>query len=151
MLYLIVVFTILLDQVSKFAAVKYLKGNEPYIIINDVFRLYYIENSGAAFGILQNRKSLFIIITSIVVVSIIFFLVKYPNDVNKLMKISMVLLVGGAIGNLIDRIRLGYVIDFLSVKLPWGYNFPVFNFADIFVVLGTISIMIMVLFNRYEN
>ncbi|MBZ2173940.1 signal peptidase II [Schnuerera sp. xch1] len=150
MMYLIIVFIVLLDQVTKSAAIKYLKGNSPRAIIDNFFQLYYVENYGAAFGILQNKKLFFVIATFIVVISIILFLIKYPNNINRAMKISMVMLLGGAVGNLIDRIRVGYVVDFLSVKLPFGYNFPVFNVADIFIVTGTLLIMIMVLFNKYE-
>ena len=142
---------IFLDQVSKYAAVKYLKGNNPYVIIKNFLQLYYVGNSGAAFGILQNKKTFFIIITSIVVISISFFLFKNSHNLNKLMKVSLVMLIGGAIGNLIDRIRLSYVIDFISIKLGKSYDFPVFNIADMFIVIGTFLIMIMVAFNKYES
>ena len=150
MLFLITILIIILDQVSKYAATKYLKGNNPYIIIKNFFQLYYVENSGAAFGILQNRKIFFVIMTSIVIVSIILFLVENSYNLNRLMEISLVMLLGGAIGNLIDRIRLSYVIDFISIKFGKGYDFPVFNIADMFIVVGTFLIMIMILLNKYE-
>ncbi|NMB27607.1 MAG: signal peptidase II [Tissierellia bacterium] len=150
MLFLITILIIVLDQVSKYVAVKYLKGNSPYIIIKNFFQLHYVENYGAAFGILQNRKIFFVIITSIVIVGIIFFLVKSSYGLNRMMEIALVILLGGSIGNLIDRIRLGYVVDFISVKFGKGYDFPVFNIADMAIVIGTFLIMVMILLNRYE-
>ena len=150
MLFLITILIIVLDQVSKYAAVKYLKENSPYIIIKNFFQLHYVENYGAAFGILQDRKIFFVIITSIVIIGIIFFLVKSSYNLNRIMEIALVTLLGGAIGNLIDRIRLGYVVDFISVKFGKGYDFPVFNIADISIVIGTFLIMIMVLLNKHE-
>lgn len=150
MLYLITILVIVLDQVTKYAAVKYLKGNSPYVIIEKFFQLYYVENYGAAFGILQNKKIFFVIITSMVIISIIFFLYKNPYNLNKPMQIALAMLLGGSIGNLIDRVRLGYVIDFISTKIGKGYDFPVFNVADMFIVISTLLIVIMVLLNRYE-
>lgn len=145
-----VVPIVVLDQISKFAAVKYLKGNNPYVIIENFFQLDYVENFGAAFGILQNKRIVFIIITSIVILGIIFFLAKHPDYLNRWMKIALVMLLGGTIGNFIDRVRQGYVIDFISFRFGRGYDFPVFNVADIFIVTSTILIMILVLFNEYE-
>mgnify|MGYP000862953726 FL=1 len=150
LLFLMTILIIVLDQVSKYAAAKYLKGGSPHIIIKNFFQLYYVENYGAAFGILQNRKVFFIIITSIVIISITFFLFRCSYSLNKLMKVSLCMLMGGAIGNLIDRIRLGYVVDFISIRFGKGYDFPVFNVADMFVVTGTILIMIMIISNKYE-
>ena len=66
------------------------------------------------------------------------------------MQIALAMLLGGSIGNLIDRVRLGYVIDFISTKIGKGYDFPVFNVADMFIVISTLLIVIMVLLNRYE-
>ncbi len=120
------------------------------MIVEDFLQLYYVENYGAAFGILQNRKVFFIIVTSIVIISIVFFLYKNPYNLNKIMQIALSMLLGGSIGNLIDRIRLGYVVDFISIRIGKGYDFPVFNIADTFIVIGTFLIIIMVLLDRYE-
>lgn len=150
MLFLITFLIIVLDQISKHMAVKYLKGKSSYIIIKNFFHLHYVENFGAAFGILQNKKAFFIIITSIVIIGITFFLVRNSHSLNKWMKIALAMLMGGAIGNLIDRIRLSYVIDFISIKFGRFYDFPVFNIADIFIVIGTFLIMIMIGFNKHE-
>lgn len=151
LLFILPVFIILADQITKFLAVRYLKGKGPFVIIKNFLQLYYVENYGAAFGILNEKRVFFIVITLIVVVAIIFFITRYSNVLSKSLKIALVVLLGGAIGNLIDRIRLGYVIDFISFKLPGGYNFPVFNIADSFIVISTIFIMIFILSSELER
>ena len=147
---LIVLLVVVLDQISKYAAVKYLKGKNPYVLIKNFFQLEYVENYGAAFGILQNGRTFFIIITTIFIVCMSAIFVKYSPKFNKPMNIALSMLMGGAIGNFIDRIRLSYVVDFISVRFGSGYNFPVFNIADMFIVVGTFLIVIMVSFNKYE-
>jgi len=149
--FIIVLVIVLLDQISKLAAIKYLKGNRPLVLIEDFFQLYYVENTGAAFGIFKNGRYFFIIVSILVIVFVVLFIIKYFHSLTLTMKIALSVFIGGAIGNLIDRIRLGYVVDFLSFKLPWGYDFPVFNIADTFIVISTIIIMSMLLFNKYEN
>ncbi|MBU5440362.1 signal peptidase II [Tissierella sp. MSJ-40] len=150
LLFILSVLIVVLDQVSKLAAIRHLKGNVPYVIIENFFQLNYVENFGAAFGILQHKKILFIIITSLVVICISLFLIRNQHALNRFMKVALGMLLGGAIGNLIDRIRLGYVVDFISVKLINKYDFPVFNVADVFIVVGTVLIVILVSFDRYE-
>lgn len=150
LLLLTLISIVFLDQITKYAAVIHLKGNSPQIIIKDFFQLHYVENYGAAFGILQNKKMFFVIISVIVIIGILFLLYRGNYNLTKTMEISLVIFLGGVIGNLIDRIRLGYVIDFLSFRLGKGYDFPVFNIADISIVVSTILIMIMVLMDKYE-
>lgn len=152
MAYLITVILIILgDQISKLAAIKYLKGKGPYVIIEDFFQLYYVENTGAAFGILKNGRVFFIIISILVIIFVTLFMYRYLSTLTITMRIALAMFLGGAIGNLIDRIRFGYVVDFLSFRLPWGYDFPVFNIADTFIVVSTILIMALIIFNKYEN
>ncbi|MDR7869877.1 MAG: signal peptidase II [Tissierellaceae bacterium] len=150
MAFILTVIIIILDQASKSAAIKYLKHQRPKVIIENFLQLNYVENRGAAFGILQGKRVLFLIITIAVVLIITFYLVKYYNQMNTFTRISFAMLIGGAIGNLIDRIRLGYVVDFISVKLLNLYDFPVFNVADICVVISTIFIVYLVLFDKLE-
>lgn len=150
MFLLIVSIIVLLDQITKYLAVKYLKGEAPHILIQNFFELEYVENYGAAFGILQNKKVFFIIITIMVIVGIITIFFRYSRRFNNTMNMSLVMLLGGTIGNFIDRIRLSYVIDFISIKFGRNYSFPVFNIADMFIVIGTFLIIFMVSFNRYE-
>lgn len=150
MIFILSVIIIILDQLSKFAAIKFLKTSAPYTIIPNFFQFNYVENYGAAFGILQNKKVFFIIITLAVIVGISFFLVKNYYNINIFMRIGLAMLLGGAIGNFIDRVRWSYVVDFISFRLINRYEFPVFNIADIFVVIGTIIIVILILFDKYE-
>lgn len=149
--FIIAIIIIILDQITKFAAVKFLRDNSPYVVIKDFFQLYYVENTGAAFGIFKNCRILFIIVSILVIIFVILFMFKYLNTLNSTMKVALAMFIGGSIGNLIDRIRIGYVVDFLNFKLPFGYDFPVFNVADTFIVISTILIMAMILFNKYEN
>lgn len=150
MLYALFSFIIGLDQFTKYLAVKYLKHSSPIVLIKDFISFSYIENYGAAFGIMQDKKYFFIIITIIVILFIIIFLKNNYNKLSKLMRVALIMLMSGATGNLIDRIRQSYVIDFISVKFHNGYQFPVFNVADCFIVVSTILIILMVLFNKYE-
>lgn len=150
MIFILPIVIVILDQISKSAAVKYLKGNRPYKIIDNFFQLYYVENRGAAFGILQHKRMFFVIITLIVITVLSLYLIKYYSSLNTFARISFAMLIGGAAGNLIDRIRFGYVVDFISFKLLRGYDFPVFNIADIAIVLSTIAIIFLVSFDKIE-
>ena len=150
MIFILSAIIVLFDQISKYAAIKYLKDTYSHVIIPNFFRLTYVENYGAAFGILQNKKIFFVIITFIVIGTISVFLMKNYNKINLFTKLSLGMFLGGTIGNFIDRVRFGYVVDFLSFRLFNRYEFPVFNIADIFIVVGTIVILILVLFDKYE-
>ena len=129
MIYLFVILFVLLDQVTKFAAYKYLIHNS--IKIFDWFKLDYVENRGAAFGFLDGKQTFFIVVTVFVLVFLAFF-------ISTLEVLASILLFSGAIGNLIDRVVQGYVIDFISVRIFNVYDFPVFNFADIYVTFAVI-------------
>jgi signal peptidase II len=104
-------------------------------LIADIFSLRYLKNRGAAFGILEGQRYLFIIITFIFLFFIIYL---YINELqkNKLTYITMIFLIGGSTANLIDRILFTYVTDFIAV-----YNFPVINFADIFIFIGVVFLI----------
>jgi len=138
------------DQFTKHLAVLHLKDQKPFIIIKDVFELNYLENTGAAFGMLKNQKALFVFISIIVLVIIAVVLLKTPNEKKySIFRISLVLIASGAVGNsLIDRVRYDYVVDFLYFKL---INFPIFNVADIFVTIGTALLAIVILFVYKEE
>lgn len=150
MILILSIITIILDQITKTAAIRFLKGKRPYEIISNFFQFYYVENRGAAFGILQNKRIFFVVITILILIILSFYSIKHYHRLNKLTLISFGLLIGGAIGNLIDRIRLGYVVDFISFKLFFGYNFPVFNIADIAIVISTITITGLIIFDKIE-
>ncbi len=148
--FILTLVLIIMDQLSKYAAIKYLKNQKPLVIIENFIQFNYVENRGAAFGILQGKRVLFLIITITVVLVIGLYLVKYYYQMTPLTRVSFAMLMAGAIGNLIDRVRLGYVVDFISVKLINRYDFPVFNIADICVVISTIFIVYLVLFDKLE-
>lgn len=150
MTYLISIIIIALDQITKNFAINHLKGSAPIVIIDGIFEFVYVENRGAAFGILQDKRLLFIIITIIVIAFLIVYAYKNYNQLTIFSNITLAMLIGGATGNLIDRIRFGYVVDFIKVDLIRSYNFPVFNIADIFIVVSTILLAYIILFDKHE-
>lgn len=141
---LIMVILTLLDQWTKNLVVRNLKGKADIALIPGVFQLHYLENRGAAFGILQNQRGVFVVLTIAYLAVVFWFLSRCPKTNRyKLLHLIASVLTAGAIGNFIDRLRLGYVVDFFYFSL---INFPVFNVADIFVVISFIGIAISVLF-----
>jgi len=144
--YLMIITIILLDQITKYLAVKNIIINGNYKLFNGLLEFKYVKNYGAAFGILQEKRGIFIIITIIVICVFMIYLIRYNSEIHLLNKIAISMLIGGAIGNFIDRIRLGYVIDFIQVDIIKSINFPVFNIADIFIVIGTILLMVITIF-----
>lgn len=142
---------IILDQLTKYLAIIYLKGKPQIILINNWLHLNYVENSGAAFGIFQNGTIIFILLTILIIFGVIFYLLKYGNNIGSYFKFFLVIILAGAIGNLIDRIRLGYVVDFIFTPLGGLYDFPIFNLADIYVVVGAIALMVYIYFFEGKN
>lgn len=140
--FFLVVFGIILsDIITKHFASSVLMAGEIEIIKN-VLYFNYTENRGAAFGILSDCRWLFITVTLIVVFAIIgYIIVKRPK--NKLLILSLAMVTGGGIGNLIDRIALSYVVDFIDFRI---INFPVFNVADIFVTVGAALMFVYIIF-----
>ncbi|WP_017415686.1 signal peptidase II [Clostridium tunisiense] len=140
----IIVLGLLLDRISKLWALSTLKDSLGVTIIKNFFAFEYLENRGAAFGILQNKLWLLVVITILVASGMIFYLIKYkPNS--KLLRISIAMIVSGAIGNLIDRVYYNFVVDFILVHYKEAYYFPTFNVADILVSVGTFFLIICIL------
>ena len=140
---------IMADQITKHFAITNLKNHEPWVPWNGVFELHYLENRGAAFGMLQDQKVLFVLIAMIILTVIVYVLVKTPyQKMYTKLHITLVFIAGGAIGNLIDRLRYDYVVDFLYFSL---INFPIFNVADIYVTLSSIYLVILLLFVYKES
>ena len=135
MVFIIVVAIIVFDQLAKFAAVHSLSLNNPVSVIRGIFSLTLVHNRGAAFGILKNQVPLFIF-TSVVAVILIYSELK-SNKHRKAYSIALSLILAGALGNLIDRILFGYVIDFLDFHI-W----PVFNVADSSITVGAVLLVI---------
>lgn len=141
---LLVLVGVWFDQFTKTLAVDHLKGQDPFILFKNVFQFEYLENHGAAFGILQNKQIFFFIIVLIISVFIIWFYLHVPMTKKLLpLRICAVFIFSGAIGNFIDRLKLGYVVDFFYFKL---IDFPVFNVADIYVTVGTFILAFLLLF-----
>lgn len=142
----LIVFAVLVavDQVTKYFAVLYLKGQDSMPLIPDVFELQYLENRGAAFGMLQNGKVFFVFAAIVMLTVIVFVLMKAPvSRKYRPWHVFLVMIAAGGIGNMIDRLRLDYVVDFLYFSL---IDFPIFNVADIFVSVGTALFAVFILF-----
>lgn len=148
---LISILTLIIDIFTKQIVLNTLIEDQSITIIKDFFSITFAKNTGVAFSFLEGRIPFIIIMTTIV----IFFILKYlkTTTINKYESICYGLIIGGAIGNLIDRIIYGYVIDFFDFNLL-GYSFPIFNLADTAIVIGVIILFILSLIesrNQYEN
>jgi signal peptidase II len=139
---LLIIFLTGIDQLSKWYFYTNRFQYDGFVVIKDFFYLTYLENRGAAFGVLQNFRWAFIILTIVAVSIMIWYFIKNNNIV---FRISMAFLISGAIGNLIDRLLRGFVVDFLDF-FPFGYDFPIFNFADICVNIGAFLLIYYVIF-----
>lgn len=139
-IYKIGTIIVIIDQIIKILIKKYLKENKFIKIIPNFFSLYHVKNTGAAFSILENNTILLIIIGFLVLI----FLDKEISKEKKLDKyqiLSLGMIIGGIIGNLLDRIMYHGVIDYLSFQFG-SYYFPIFNFADIGITLGVLLLII---------
>ncbi|GAB4363888.1 MAG: signal peptidase II [Calditrichia bacterium] len=167
---LIVSGVLVLDQITKILARIYLaplKPPEPYVkILGDFFRLTYVENPGIAFGIRVNNKIVFTILSIMALIFIFYYLFKMRE--NLLFRLAFSIILGGALGNLIDRFFYGKVVDFLdfeffNITIP-SFKFlflefqnysldrwPVFNIADSAVTIGMILIIMSLIFDREKN
>lgn len=145
-----VVFVLLtfIDQFSKYLAAHYLREKD-IELIPGILELHYLENRGAAWGILQNQTWLLATITLIVLIVIVAAYIKLPGTKRfRLLRFCLVLLAAGALGNFIDRIFNHYVVDFIYVSL---IDFPVFNLADCFVCISAVLILYCILFRYKED
>lgn len=137
------VFLIVLDQLLKLWVLSSLtSGGSSIMLIPGLLQLTYVENRGAAFGIFQGRVEILSIATFAVVLFFIYLLIRKVK--NRLAMCSLTLIIAGGIGNLIDRVTRGFVVDFFDIS-PL-FNFPVFNFADCCVVVGTVLLVIYIFF-----
>ena len=144
----IIVISVLLDRITKWLAVLNLKGHGSVPILGEVLHFAYVENTGAAFGMMKNARWIFIVVSTLAICAMLFYLIKYKPK-SRLAVISLAMIIGGGIGNMIDRVKLGYVVDFIYFKI---IDFAVFNVADAFVCVGTALLIIyIVFFNREKN
>ena len=147
--FLIVFFLLAFDQFTKNLAQSGLKGNPAHVLIRGVLELQYLENRGSAFGILQNQKVFILFVGVIFMAVILFFLFRLPDRKKfRIMHIFLSMIVAGGVGNMVDRIRFDYVIDFISFVL---INYPIFNVADCYIVIAVIGLAILFLFVYKEQ
>ena len=129
---------------TKSLAVRFLKGRDAYVLWDGVFELRYLENRGAAFGMLQGQQMFFLLTGLLVFAAALYFFRHVSEDRMFLpLRIIAVFILAGAWGNMIDRLRLSYVVDFFYFSL---INFPIFNVADIYVSVGTAVLAVLILF-----
>lgn len=139
-----IILLVVADQALKYWAILKLKGTSGITLIPGVLELQYLENRGMAFGMLQGRQMLFLVLCAIFCIALFWMFFKVPKTRHYAPLIVVGgILAGGAAGNFIDRAFRGYVVDFIYISL---IDFPVFNLADIYVVCGGIALVILVLF-----
>lgn len=145
----LVIFLIITDQATKYFAVLKLKHQPAYSVIDGVLELNYLENRGAAFGLLQNQKVLFLFVGIIFLCAIAYVLIKTPDGRKyTVLHLLLITIAGGAAGNMIDRVRLDYVVDFIYFVY---INFPIFNVADMYVTIASAVTFILFLFYYKEE
>ena len=139
----------ILDQFTKYLAISRLKNQQAIVLIEGVLELEYLENTGSAFSLFQN-KTVFILLLGFMVLAILIFIIcKLPQDRRfRIAHLLLAMLIAGAVGNLTDRIRFGFVVDFISFVL---IHFPVFNVADCFVVVCTLLLFLLFMFVYKEE
>lgn len=143
------ILLILFDQWTKSLAVANLMNQEPFVIVKDVFQLRYLENRGAAFGMMQGQQTFFVIsaLIAVAVITYVYFKLPWEKRFHPLRAVVL-FIAAGAVGNLIDRLVLGYVVDFFYFEL---IDFPIFNVADIYVTCATIILALLILFYYKED
>lgn len=147
--YLYALVVLILDQVTKWLIVNRLELNEAVSVIGEFFQITSHRNRGAAFGIMQDQRWFFIVITLVVAAGIIIYLRKSYKEGKKLLPVALSLLLGGALGNFVDRALFGEVVDFLKFRFqfngfgsPVDYTYPIFNIADSAICIGVALIFI---------
>lgn len=140
---------VVIDQVVKILVINKMALQQSITIINNFFNITYVRNTGAAWSILSGNVLLLIMISVLALVTIYYYLIK-DKDLNKIDIVSYSMLIGGIIGNLIDRIVHGYVIDYLDFTI-FNYNFPIFNIADTLIVISIIIIGISLIVGEYRE
>jgi len=145
---IISIILFIIDQISKILVIKYIDINNSIELIKNFFYLTYTHNEGAAFSILTGQR-IFLILIAITILVILFNYIRKNKIKNKVETVAFSLIIGGSLGNLIDRIIRGYVVDFLDFKIL-GYNYPIFNIADTFIVVGVFLLLILT-FRKEQN
>jgi len=140
----VIIVGFLLDRITKLWALDSLKNTNGKTVIKDFFELTYVENKGAAWSIFSGKTVFLIAFTVIILIGVVFYLIKYRPK-NKFVRVALSLIIAGALGNIVDRVIYKHVVDFISVHYKDVYYYPVFNIADICVVIGTFLLLICML------
>lgn len=145
-------FTIVLDQITKLLITSHLELHQAIEIVPNFFNFTYVRNTGAAFGLLsrapESFRIPFFIIIPLVALTVIILIFKKTKETELLMITSLSLILGGAIGNFIDRVRFGYVLDFIDLHWFNTYHWPAFNIADTAIVVGVALLIFYTLADR---
>ena len=137
---ILTIIFLIIDIISKLVVSSLMNVYDSIVIIKNFFCITYVRNTGAAWSIFEGRV-LGIIVVSLIIISFIVYYISKQKVKSKLEKIGYSLILGGALGNLLDRIIYGYVIDFLDFNI-FGYDYPIFNLADSFIFVGVILLII---------
>lgn len=136
-----------IDQIIKFLVINYLKPVQYIDVIDGFLRFRYVENTGAIFGSFSTHTVVLTVFSIILLGFTIFFLISNKNN-NKLVNVCLLFMISGGIGNIIDRIRLHYVVDFIE---PLFVNFAVFNFADCLITVGAFALIIYLIYDLVKD
>lgn len=128
----VIVASVFLDQLTKMLAVVYLQGEPSFPLWRDVLHFTFVKNEGAAFGMLSDQRWVFMVFSTVAIVALSVYLFRFCRE-GMWAKVAMAMIIGGGIGNMIDRVAYGYVVDFIDFTL---IHFAVFNVADSFVTVG---------------
>ena len=145
---LVILATVVADQVSKLLVVHFLYGKS-VTVIPDILNFTYVENRGMAFGLLADKRWIFLVVSTVGILLIAFYLFRYAKT--RLARISLALVVGGGIGNMIDRVALGFVVDFIDVCAFPSFWYWVFNIADSAVCVGAVLYVLSVILEIIED
>lgn len=143
----IIAGVICLDQLTKWLAVIYLQGEASFPLWKDVLHFTYSENTGMAFGMMKDQRWVFMVLSTVAIVGLLVYLFIFRPK-SRWMQVAMAMIVGGGIGNMIDRIALGYVVDFIDFTL---IDFAIFNVADSFVCVGAGILIVYLLADILED
>jgi signal peptidase II len=144
--YIIALFVVAIDQLTKWLIVKNMDLGESITVIENFLYITSHRNRGAAWGILEGQMWFFYLITVVVIIAIVYYMQKAEKE-GSLFRLSLALILGGAIGNFIDRLFHQEVVDFIHTY-PFGYNFPIFNIADSALVIGVLILIVNMLFEE---
>lgn len=146
---LVMILLLAFDQYTKYLVIVHLKDQPAIVLWKDVLELQYLENRGSAFGLLQNQKFFILFVGFVFMAVILFFLIKLPKTRKYyVVHVALSAIVAGGLGNMIDRFRFDYVVDFISFVL---IHFPIFNAADCYIVVFTILLFFLFLFYYKES